>query len=166
MRERVPDSTDGRMRPAPAPRHDVAMLCLLALRDAAAREFLHSENWREVLAQTPDAGMLGRILENDLRPEDAASINVFMASLPPEDEALVSSWLLQRMPPNGAAVAKDWWRGLQQSAIRRQLQIAEGRMKIPQSSAGELTNLQKEVVDLKRQLDEFSALSSARVLDK
>ncbi len=39
-------------------------------------------------------------------------------------------------------------------------------MKIPQSSAGELTNLQKEVVDLKKQLDEFSALSSARVLDK
>ena len=165
-RARVPGGVEGPARPAPAPRHDVAMLCLLALRDPAAREFLVSENWRAVLAQTPDAEMLVRILESALRPEDAASINVFMAGLPPEDEALVSSWLLQKMPPNGAAVAKDWWRGLQQAAIRRQLQIAEGRMKIPQSSAGELTSLQKEVVDLKRQLDEFSAFSPARVLDK
>jgi len=165
VRERPPGSAEERPQPAPAPCHDIAMLCLLALRDPEAREFLLGESWREVLAQTPDAGLLVRILESDLRPEDAASINVFMACLPHEEEALVSSWLLQRMPPNGAAVARDWWRGLQQSAIRRQLQIAEGRMRIPQSSAGELTNLQKEVVDLKRQLDEFSALSSARVLD-
>jgi hypothetical protein len=35
------------------------------------------------------------------------------------------------MPPNAAAVARDWWAGLQQAAVRRQLQIAEGRMKIP-----------------------------------
>ena len=82
IRERAPGSTVERMQPAPAPRHDVAMLCLLALRDPEAREFLLGENWREVLAQTPDAGLLVRIFESDLRPEDAASINVFMAGLP------------------------------------------------------------------------------------
>ncbi len=168
MRARNFSETETRARtvPAPAPRHDVAMLCLLALRDPEAREFLLAENWQEVLGQTPDAEMLARILESDLRPEDTASINVFMSGLPPEEEALVASWLLQKMPPNGAAVAKDWWGGLQQAAVRRQLQIAEGRMKIPQLNAGELTSLQKQVVDLKRQLDEFSALSSARVLDR
>ena len=155
-----------RMQPLAAPRHDVAMLCLLALRDPEAREFLLNEDWREVLAQTPDAEMLARILESDLRPEDAASINVFMVSLRPEEEALVSSWLLQRVPPNAAAVARDWWSGLRQAAVRRQLQIAEGRMKIPQLNAGEMTALQKQVVDLKAQLDDLCAFSSARVLDK
>jgi hypothetical protein len=50
--------------------------------------------------------------------------------------------------------------------VRRQLQIAEGRMRIPQLTAGEMTTLQKQVVDLKNQLDELSALFSARVLDK
>ncbi len=84
--------------PTPPPRHDVAMLCLLALRDADARAVLLSENWREVLSQTPDAEMLLRILESDLRPDDPATINRFMATLPPGDEALVSSWLLQKMP--------------------------------------------------------------------
>ena len=141
------------------------MLCLLALRDAEARAVLLQDNWREVLLQTPDSELLVRILEADLRPDDPASLNVFMASLTPGDEALVSGWLLQKVPPNAAAVARDWWNGLKQAALRRQLQIAEGRMKIPQLSAGELTTLQKQVVDLKTQLEQFSASSPARVLN-
>jgi DNA primase len=149
-----------------APRHDVAILCLLALRDAGAREYLLAQSWRDVLAQTPDSEMLVRILDEDLRPEDAASVNVFMAGLAPDEEALVSAWLLQRVPPQPTEVAHGFWTGLRQATLRRQLQIAEGRMRIPQLSAGEMTSLQKQVVDLKNQLGELSAASSARVLDK
>ena len=165
VRTFTPDLQRVRTAAVPEPRHDVAMLCLLALREADARASLLAEDWRQVLSQTPDAEMLLRILESDLRPDDAASINAFMASLSPGEEALVSSWLLQRVPPNPVAVARDWWAGLQQAAVRRQLQLAEGRMRIPQLSAGEMTQLQKQVIDLKMQLDELSALSSARVLD-
>ncbi len=150
---------------APAPRHDVAMLCLLALRDTDARVALLNEDWREVLSQTPDAEMLVRILEGDLRPEDPASVNGFMSELAPGEEALVSSWLMQKMPVNAEAVARGWWAGLKQAVIRRQLQVAEGRLSIPRLSAGELTRLQKQVVDLKMQLGELSAVSPARVLD-
>ena len=152
-------------RPVAAPRHDIAMLCLLALRDADARAFLLAQNWKQVLGQTQDAEILGRILEGDFRPDDTASINAFMASLPTDEEALVSSWLMQKMPANPAAVAKDWWMGLQQATLRRQLQIAEGRMKLPQLSTGEVVNLQKQILDLRDQLHELSAHSSARVLD-
>ncbi|MBA2241497.1 MAG: toprim domain-containing protein, partial [Chthoniobacterales bacterium] len=149
----------------PAPRHDVAMLGLLALRDQSAREFLLGQDWRDVLSQTPDAEILSRILESDLRPDDAVSVNVFMAGLTAQEEALVSSWLLRRMPPNAVAVASDWWSGLRQAAVRRQLKIAEGRLRIPQLSAGQMTALQKQVVDLKAQLDELSAFSPAHVLE-
>jgi hypothetical protein len=69
------------------------------------------------------------------------------------------------VPPNGLAVARGWWGGLQQAVLRRQLQIAEGRMKLPRLSTGEEVVLQKQIVDLRKQLDELSALSSARVLD-
>src|SRR6266576_6839663 len=40
---------------APVPRHDAPMLCLPALRDEEARDFLREQNWREILAQVPDA---------------------------------------------------------------------------------------------------------------
>jgi DNA primase len=157
---------DGETRPevlAP-PRHDIAMLSLLALRHDEARKFLVSENWREMLALTPDAQILGRILESDLRPDDPASLNAFMAQLSPGEEALVSGWLLQKMPPNGLEVAQGFWNGLRQAALRRQLQIAEGRMKLPRLTTGEAVALQKQILDLTEQLRDLSAFSSARVL--
>jgi DNA primase len=149
----------------PPPRHDIAMLCLLALRHEEAREFLLAQDWRQMLSHTPDAQMLGRILEGDLRPDDPASLNAFMAGLTPGEEALISGWLLQKMPPNGLEVVQGFWNGLRQAALRRQLQIAEGRMKLPRLTTGEAVNLQKQILDLTEQLRDLSAFSSARVLD-
>src|SRR5213075_1519609 len=61
--------------PLPVPSHDVAMLCLLALRDEEARAFLQEQNWREVLRSVPGAALLEKILEAELRPTDPASLN-------------------------------------------------------------------------------------------
>ena len=157
---------DGETRPAvlPRPRHDIAMLCLLALRHEDAREFLLAQDWREMLGHTPDSEMLVRVLETDLRPDDPASLNAFMSKLSPGEEALVSGWLLEKMPPNGLEVAQGFWNGLRQAALRRQLQIAEGRMKLPRLTTGEAVTLQKQILDLTEQLRDLSAFSSARVL--
>jgi DNA primase len=164
-RDRFSTGDSGGETMTPAPRHEVAMLCLLALRHGEAREFLRARGWRETLAQTPDAEILGRILGADLRPDDPASINAFMSGLSPGDEALVSSWLLQKMPSNSLEVATGWWNGLRQATLRRQLQIAEGRMKLPRLTTGEVVNLQKQILDLQEQLRDFPEFSSARVLD-
>ena len=150
---------------APAPRHDLAMLCLLALRNEEARDFLLTQEWRDVLAETPDAQLLVQILEGDFRGDDPASLNTFMSSLSPESEALVSSWMMKKAPGNPVAVAKDWWNGLQQAVLRRRLQVAESRIKLPQLTAGEVVTLQKQILDLGEQLREISQFSSARVLD-
>jgi hypothetical protein len=147
---------------AAAPRHEIALLCLLALRDSDARTFLVSQDWREVVAETPGTEMLGKILAAELRPDDPASLNPFLASLSPEEESLVSGWLLQKKPPNAETVAREWWQGLRQPALRRRLQAAESRLKLPQISAGEVVTLQKQVVDLRKQLDEFSRFSPNR----
>jgi DNA primase len=150
---------------APAPRHDIAMLCLLALRDEEARAFLLAQEWGDILAETPDSHLLVQILESDFRPDDPASLNAFMSGLSPENEALVSSWMMKKKPGNPVAVARDWWNGLQQAGLRRKLQVAEGRIKLPQLTAGEVVTLQKQILDLGEQLREISQFSSARVLD-
>ncbi len=146
---------------APAPRHDIAMLCLLALRDEEARDFLREQNWREVLGQVPDAEILVRILESGLRPSDAASLNGFMATLSSADEALVSSWLLQKVPPNAGTMVEKWWLGIRQAVLRRQLDVAKNRIKLPQLSAGDVVNLQKQILDLQEQLHELSQPAGA-----
>ncbi len=142
------------------PAHDTAMLCLLALRDQEARHFLLEQDWRQVLDQNPSGGLLIQILEADLRPDDPASLNAFMSTLSPEQEGVVSAWLMQKMPGNALEVAQGWWNGLRQAALRRQLEIAENRIRLPQLSTGEVVNLQKEIVDLREQLHQISGLSS------
>jgi DNA primase len=139
-----------------SPRHDIAMLCLLALRDEEARNFLHAQNWREVLEQVPDAEILLRILESDVHPEDAASLSAFMATLSAPDEALVSSWLVQKAPAAAATMVEQWWLGIRQSVLRRQLDVAKDRIKLPQLSTGDIVNLQKQILDLQQQLHELS----------
>jgi DNA primase len=140
----------------PVPRHDIAMLCLLALRDEKAREFLREQDWREVLVQVPDGEILGLILKSDLHPDDAASLNAFMVTLSPPEERLVSSWLLQKAPPNAGAMVEKWWLGIRQSVLRRQLDVAANQIKLPNLSTGEIVNLQKQILDLQGQLHELS----------
>ena len=159
-RER-PSETHATGTMAPAPRHDIAMLCLLALRDEAARDFLRQQNWREILAHVPDAEILAHILESDLRPDDPASLNVFMVTLSPAEERLVSSWLLQKMPENAGAMVEQWWLGIRQSVLRRQLDVATSRIKLPELSAGDIVNLQKQILDLQGQLHELSQPAGA-----
>ena len=158
-------NNDQRPAAAPMPRHEVAMLCLLALRDEEARDFLLAQDWREILKQTPDTELLGQILEATIAPNDPASLNVFMAQLSPDEEALVSSWLMQKKPANALAVAQDWWKGLLQASLQRQLQAAKDRMKLPQTTPGEVLQLQKEILDLQEQLRDLPQFSPARILD-
>jgi len=140
---------------SPGPRHEIAMLCLLALRDEAARNFLQVQNWREVLEQVPDAEILIRILESDLHPEDAASLNAFMATLAAAEERLVSSWLLQRVPAAAGAMVEEWWLGIRHRVLRRQLDVAKERIKVAKLSTGDIVNLQKQILDLQDQLHEL-----------
>ena len=73
--------------------------------------------------------------------------------------------MMKKKPGNPLAVAQDWWNGLQQAGLRRKLQVAESRIKLPQLTAGEVVTLQKQILDLGEQLREISQFSSARVLD-
>ncbi len=149
----------------PRPRHDIAMLCLLALRDEAARSFLLAQNWRETLEQVPDAEILIRILQGELHPDDPASLSAFMASLSPGEEALVSAWLLQKVPADAETMVEKWWLGIRHAMLRRRLAAAQNRIKLPELSTGDIVNLQKQILDLTQELHQLPKLSSATKID-
>jgi DNA primase len=146
---------------APAPRHEVAMLCLLALRVGPARNYLLAQNWREILDQVPGAEILIRILQSELHPDDPASLSAFMASLSPAEEALVSAWLLQKVPTEAETMVEKWWLGIRHAVLRRRLAATQNRTKLPELSTGEIVNLQKQILDLQEQLHELSRLAGA-----
>jgi len=136
--------------------HDIAMISMLALRDERSLDFLLEQNWREVLEETPGTDLLIRILESDAAPNDPASLNAFMSKLSTEDESLVSGWLMQKIPAKAVEVTESWWRGLQRAVIVRRLDVAKDRIKVPGLTAGQVVNLQKQILDLQEQLHEFS----------
>ncbi|PYK06729.1 MAG: hypothetical protein DME67_01945 [Verrucomicrobia bacterium] len=150
-----------RAQAAPGPRHDIAMLCLLALRDEPARNFLLAQNWRETLEQAPAAEILIRILQSELHPDDPASLSAFMATLPPAEEALVSAWLLQKVPAAAETMVEKWWLGIRHAVLRRRLKAAQNRIRLPELSTGDIVNLQKQILDLQEQLREFSQPAGA-----
>jgi DNA primase len=146
---------------APPP-NDIARLCLLALTSDEALAYLRKQNWREVLAQIPNTELLVRILELGPRVTEPASLNAFMAGLSAEEESLVSSWLLQPVPPNEPS---EVWTRLRKDSLRRQLRMTEAKMKLPGLSAGEELNLQKQILDLTQELHQLPKLSSATKID-
>ena len=150
-----------RAQAAPGPRHDIAMLCLLALRDEPARNFLLAQNWRETLEQAPAAEILIRILQSELHPDDPASLSAFMATLPPAEEALVSAWLLEKVPAAAETMVEKWWLGIRHAVLRRRLKAAQNRIRLPELSTGDIVNLQKQILDLQEQLREFSQPAGA-----
>ena len=160
-RERPSWRPSGPAKPQPGavPSHDLAMLCLLALRDEEAASFLRAQNWKETLADLPNADLLARILESDLKLSEPAALNAFMSTLTPAEESLVSGWLMQKLPDNAAVLAEEWWRGIRQGIVRKQLAMAQAKMKASQISAGEVVNLQKQILDLTDQLHELSQFS-------
>ena len=135
------------------PPNDIALLCILALRSEEAHEFLRAQSWREVLSQLPSTYFLERILESEVRPNDSASLSAFLATLEPEEEDIISGWLHLKTPPNSVAVP---WLRLRQAALRRQLDIARDRLRLPELSTGDVINLQKQILDLQEQLHELS----------
>jgi hypothetical protein len=60
---------------------------------------------------------------------------------------------------------EQWWLGVRQGVLRRQLEVAEGRIKLPQLSTGDVVNLQKQILDLRDQLHHLSEFSPARAAD-
>jgi DNA primase len=160
--ERSPNSAVRIETTGALPPHDIAMLCLLALRDEETRAFLLAQNWRETLEKIPGAELLGKILAADLRPADPASLNLFQTTLTPAEDSVVSAWVLQKLPAVPAEVAKEWWNGLRRMILRRELQVAEGRLRLPNLTTGETVRLQKQVLDLRDQLHDLPQFSSVR----
>ncbi|PYI96440.1 MAG: DNA primase [Verrucomicrobia bacterium] len=153
-----PSEVTTERRQQQVPPNDIALLCILALRSEEAHQFLRARSWREVLSQLPSTYFLERILESEVRPNDSASLSAFLASLEPEEEDIISGWLHLKTPPNSVAVP---WLRLRQAALRRQLDIAKDRLRLPELSTGDVINLQKQILDLQEQLHELSQPAGA-----
>ncbi len=134
------------------------MLCLLALRDEEAAAFLRSQNWKETLADLLTPSCSPESWKAICAPEPA-SLNAFMSTLARRRSRWFRRWLMQKLPEKPACWRRNGGvacgRGLSGSNWRSR----KARMKASQLSAGEVVNLQKQILDLTDQLHELSQFS-------
>jgi DNA primase len=136
--------------------HTIRLLALVALRDAAAREWLLDEPWDQVLANVSEATLLSKILGASLDPTDPASIHVFLSTLDAEEEAAVSGLLGDKAPTHPLAIAHDCWRELERREIRRRMETMQARLRTPNLALEDVAKLQKEILDLQKRLSDIA----------
>jgi hypothetical protein len=138
------------------PPFPIANLLKLALEDAQARAWLLDQPWRDVLAHAAGGNLLAAALESPIRQEDAASVSAFLAGLEPEAESFLSGLLMERPFTNGPAMARDIWAGLEKALLKERRVALESRLRLPGLTAQETEQLQKEVLDLHKRLQDIA----------
>ena len=134
----------------------IRMLAVVALRDAAAREWLLAEPWDTVLQNQPGTELLIKILRADLQPSDDASVHVFLTSLDAVEESAISSLLGEKMPSHPMNIAYNSWRELERRKIRQRLEAIQARLRTPDLPFEDVAKMQKEILDLQKRLLDIS----------
>lgn len=149
---------------APPLNGSVDMLLTLALRDDSVHAWLLAQpDWRERLRATPGAELLVRLLGADtLRPSDPNTVNAFLATLSPEEEAHLSARRVMRAPEHGLERAAEYWLALEQDVLIARRATIQGQIAQPGIPAAEVVALQKETVELQTRLAHIGRLLSSR----
>lgn len=132
------------------------LLAVVALRDAAAREWLLAEPWDTILQHEPNAEILLKILGGDFRADDEASVRVFLTTLSAEEEAFASGLLDDNLPSNPMHIAHDCWRELERRRVRHRMESIQARMRTPDLPIEDVAEMQKEILDLQKRLLDIS----------
>jgi len=137
--------------PVERPGAAVWILCILAFRHKASREWLLRQNWRELLDRSSDSRLLKLALGSDLDPESPASVSAFLAGLEQNDEAIFSAMLVEKVPEK-PGVAADYWIPFEIEELRRrelsvQQELARSIQGMP---AGEIEKLHYDLLCAQR----------------
>jgi DNA primase len=154
----------------------ISNLIHVALTSAEACEWLRGCDWQRVLTKEPDTELLIKFLLRGLIPGDTAGINSWLSTLEPAEESTIRRILEKGMLPLGEPsrndavaarpetvsgvlwhplkTAQDAWLCIERRQIQRRIDAITARIRTPPVPPfDEIIILQKEVLDLKNQLN-------------
>jgi len=134
----------------------VGHLLLLALRNPEARKFIAAKPWNESLYELEFAGLLAKVLESDVCAEDPASMAAFSAELTGEEQGMVTHLMKENLPDNPILAAHEIWVDIERRDIHRRMEALKARMRDAAMSHGEITEIQKQILDLQKHLTDIS----------
>jgi len=140
----------------PVTTQPIAALTLFALGDLAVRRWISTQPWSPRLMEMEDAALLVKILDSEVSLDDPASLAAFAATLDSPTQALLNSLLREPLPGDPLAAAADCWHAIEKRDLLHRRDLLLARMRDPKLSHGEVTEIQKQILDLQKHLTDIS----------
>jgi hypothetical protein len=103
-----------------------------------------------------EAGLLVKILDSDISVAEPASLAAFSAGLDALMKVQLDSLLRERLPEDRLAAARDCWGAIERRDLLHRRDLLKARLREPDLSHGEITEIQKQILDLQKHLTDIS----------
>jgi DNA primase len=144
----------------------IGALTLLALGDSDIRRWISAQPWSPHLLEMEGAELLVKILDSEVSLDEPSSLAAFAASLDAPSQAFLGALLRERLPEDRLAAARDCWHAIEKRDLLHRRDILLARMRDPNLSHGEVTEIQKQILDLQKHLTDISRPLSPSGLDE
>jgi hypothetical protein len=134
----------------------IGALTLLALGDVDIRRWISAQPWSPRLFEMEGADLLVKILDSDISLAEPASLAAFSAGLDEAGQAFLDALLRERLPEERLAAARDCWQAIEKRELLHRREVLKARMKDPNLSPGEVTEIQKQILDLQKLITDIS----------
>jgi DNA primase len=142
------------------PKHEIAILCHLALTDQKLIEWIREQPWLAVLEPISGTELLQKILGSTVQPENPGSIAAFLAGLEKPEAAAISQILT--LKPIDESIRPIFWTEFALRELRSRKKRLDSVLRLSATSADEHSRSlsDKEVLDLESLITHISRLSS------
>jgi DNA primase len=155
-RPAAPDPKAGAAVQPLAATQPIGALTLLALGDDNIRRWIAAQPWSARLFDMEGAELLVKILDSGVSLDDPASLAAFSAGLDEAGQTFLDALLRERLPEDRLAAAADCWGAIERRELLHRREVLKARMRDPNLSPGEITEIQKQILDLQKLITDIS----------
>jgi DNA primase len=137
----------------------IGALTLLALGDPDIRRWITAQPWSPRLLDMEGAELLMKILDSDVSLAEPSSLTAFSAGLDEPMQAFLDALLHERLPETSEArliAAQDCWHAIEKRDLIHRRDVLLARMRDPNLSHDDITEIQKKIFDLQRHFTDIS----------
>jgi len=133
----------------------IRFLCQMLLVSPEVKAKYRGETPPEFFQRLPETELLAMLWAADFDPASPSNVSAFASSLPPSEGKLVSTLLDEPQPPEAEIIASTCLQKLYRQSLEMRVTELSAQLGAPDLSFEQIEMLQKEKIDLRRQLNDI-----------
>ncbi len=128
------------------------LLTRLALADAEVLHWLRQQDNQDILHDVPGTELLSQVWRGSFDPFDAVAVNVYLTTLPPEEEAALNQLMHEARATGGIPAAEHALRALDLTRLQMIKQRVQTQLKQPGIDPEHAADLQREIIAMHQEI--------------